>query len=342
MERAVRARDASYDGIFYLGVRTTGVFCRPSCPARKPRADNAAYFDAPRDAIFAGYRPCKRCQPMNVEGAPPGWVRQLVDEIESDPTARLSDAALRRRGLDPARVRRYFLKHHGLTFQAYCRGRRMGQALAQIREGVDLDEVALGNGYDSHSGFREAFAKTFGQSPGKAQATDCIHVGLAETPLGPMVLGATSDGLCLAEFTSRRILEAQFAALRRLFRAAIVPGDTAHMDRAREELACYFAGELKRFSVPLVYPGSDFQREVWDLLLQIPYGQTRSYESLAVELGRPAASRAVGTANGLNRISILIPCHRVVNKNGKLGGYGGGLWRKQALLDLEQGKRRLA
>jgi AraC family transcriptional regulator of adaptative response/methylated-DNA-[protein]-cysteine methyltransferase len=202
------------------------------------------------------------------------------------------------------------------------------------------EEVALGNGDDSHSGFHEAFARTFGMSPGKTQAADCIHVALAETPLGPMVLAAASGGLCLAEFTSRRTLEAQFRALRRVFHAAIVPGSTSAIEQAHDELARYFAGELTQFSVPLLYPGTVFQRDVWNLLRQIPYGQTRSYHSLACELGRPAASRAVGTANGLNRISILIPCHRVVNKNGKLGGYGGGLWRKQALLDLEQGTRR--
>lgn len=336
MERAYLARDTSYDGIFFLGVRTTGVFCRPSCPARKPLPRNVEYFATPREAIFAGFRPCKRCDPLHISGTPPAWVQQLLLDIERDPAARITDADLRTRGIDPARARRYFLKHYAMTFQAYCRGRRMGQALLQIHQGVNLDDVTLGNGYESHSGFRDAFKKTFGQSPGKAQTTECIHVGMLETPLGPMILGASSAGLCLAEFTSRRMLEAQFVTLRRLFRCAIVPGNTAYLDQARAELHGYFAGALTQFTVPLVYPGSDFQRAVWDLLCTIPYGATRSYEALAQELGRPSACRAVGTANGLNRIAILIPCHRVVNKNGQLGGYGGGLWRKQALLDLER------
>jgi AraC family transcriptional regulator of adaptative response/methylated-DNA-[protein]-cysteine methyltransferase len=339
MEQAYQNSDTSYDGVFYLGVRTTGIFCRPSCPARKPLPHNVAYYAAPRDALFAGFRPCKRCDPMNLEGTPPDWVQGLLAEVERDPTVRLPDSALRERGIDPARARRHFLKHYGMTFQAYLRGRRMGQALAQIREGADLDDVTLGNGYESHSGFREAFNRTFGLSPGRAQSADYVRVAMATTPLGPMVLGATTEGLCLAEFTNRRMLKAQFEALQRHFRCAVVPGQNLHLEAAQGELDRYFAGELKAFSVPLVYPGSDFQRAVWDRLLAIPYGQTRSYEWLAQQVGRPAAVRAVGTTNGLNRIALFIPCHRVVNKSGKLGGYGGGVWRKQALLDLERGQR---
>ena len=147
MERALFIRDSSYDGIFFAAVRTTGVFCRPSCPARKPLTHNVEYFATPREAILAGYRPCKRCHPLNISGTPPLWIQQLVREIEHDPTTRITDTDLRTRGIDPARVRRSFLKHYGMTFQAYCRGQRMGQAFTQLREGITLDEVALGNGY---------------------------------------------------------------------------------------------------------------------------------------------------------------------------------------------------
>jgi AraC family transcriptional regulator, regulatory protein of adaptative response / methylated-DNA-[protein]-cysteine methyltransferase len=342
MERAYLARDADYDGVFFVAVRTTGIFCLPSCSARNPLPQNVEYFATAHDALDAGYRPCKRCDPTNIQHVPPAWIAQLIDEVDRDGATRITDADLRERGLDPVRVRRYFLQRFGMTFHAYCRGRRMGQALVQIRDGVALDEVTLGNGYDSHSGFRAMFGKTFGLPPGKAQTTDCIQVGMVETPLGSMVLGATSEGLCLAEFANRRTLDAQLAALRRLFRCAIVPGNTAYLDQTRDELARYFAGILRQFSVPLVYPGTLFQRAVWDVLRLLPYGTTRSYESVAWELGQPRASRAVGTANGLNRIAILIPCHRLLNKNGRLGGYGGGLWRKQALLDLEHGKRTFA
>jgi len=222
-----------------------------------------------------------------------------------------------------------------MTFQAYCRGRRLGKALEQIRLGVDLDDVALGYGYASHSGFRDAFAKTFGKSPGKSRSTDCIVTAWIESPLGALVAGATSEGICLLEFTDRRMLDTQFISLRRHFKCAIIPGENNHIIQLRKELTEYFAGSRSRFDVKTVLPGTDFQLKVWNQLLIIPHGKTASYEEIARRIGSPGASRAVGHANGLNRISIVIPCHRVVNKNGELGGYGGGLWRKQRLLELE-------
>jgi AraC family transcriptional regulator of adaptative response/methylated-DNA-[protein]-cysteine methyltransferase len=337
MERAVRNRDASYEGIFFIAVKTTGIFCRPSCPAKTTLQKNREYFPNAREAIFAGYRPCKRCRPLELNGTPPEWVKRLLQMVEKSPATRLNDAQLRRMAIDPARARRYFLKHYGMTFQAYCRGRRMTQALQQIRHGANLDEVVLGNGYDSHSGFREAFVRTFGEAPGRSREADCIVVSWFEGPLGPLVIGATDKGVCLCEFTDRRMLEAQFSVLRNRFKCAIVPGDNKHLDRLKAQLAEYFAGKLKKFTVPLVYPGTPFQEKVWNGLLQIPYGQTISYEELARRVEAPGAQRAVGHANGQNRIGIVIPCHRVVNKGGKLGGYGGGLWRKQYLLDLERG-----
>ncbi len=338
MERAYRKSDASYDGIFVLGVRSTGIFCRPSCPARKPLPRNVSYYASFREAIFAGFRPCKRCRPMETHGEPPTWIAGLLACVENDPAARYSDAVLRSMSIDPARARRYFHKHYGMTFQAYCRGRRLGRSLEQIRLGTDLDDVALGYGYNSHSGFRDAFVRTFGKAPGRSRNADCIMTAWIESPLGPLVAGATSDGICLLEFTDRRMLDAQFAVLRRRFKCAIVPGENRHIVQLRKELAAYFKGLLKHFSVPLVYPGTDFQLRVWKELLRIPYGKTVSYEGIAKRMGSPSSHRAVGNANGLNRIAIVIPCHRVVNKSGELGGYGGGLWRKQKLLALEQGR----
>ena len=339
MEQAYRKSDASYDGVFFLGVRTTGVFCRPSCGARKPRPRNVEYFATPHDALIAGYRPCKRCQPMVAMGQPPAWVGRLLEEVERDPTRRLRDADIRSFGIDPARARRFFRKNHGMTFQAYSRSRRLGKALEQIRRGDRLDDVTLGYGYDSHSGFRDAFARTFGGPPGKARTTDSIKVAWIESPLGPLIAGATDESLVLLEFTERRMLEAQFATLRRYFKRPIVPGENRILLQARRELGRYFAGELKKFSVPIDFPGSTFQQRVWKGLLKIPYGKTMSYEELAGKIREPRSQRAVGHTNGLNRIAIIIPCHRVINKNGEMGGYGGGLWRKQALLELERGER---
>ena len=335
MERAYRTSDASYDGVFYLAVATTGIFCRPTCAARKPKPENVRYYSTAREALFAGYRPCKRCRPLESIGTTPTWLKSLLARVERDPAARYSDEYLRSIGVEPAAARRYFQKHFGMTFQAYCRGRRLGKALEQIRLGVDLDDVALGYGYASHSGFRDAFAKTFGKSPGKSRSTDCIVTAWIESPLGALVAGATSEGICLLEFTDRRMLDTQFISLRRHFKCAIIPGENNHIIQLRKELTEYFAGSRSRFDVKTVLPGTDFQLKVWNQLLIIPHGKTASYEEIARRIGSPGASRAVGHANGLNRISIVIPCHRVVNKNGELGGYGGGLWRKQRLLELE-------
>lgn len=336
MSRAQARRDSSYDGIFFLAVRTTGIFCRPSCPARKPLPANIEYFPSAREAVFAGYRPCKRCRPLETNGKPPEWIGKLLSFVDQDPKRRYSDSYLRSIGIEPSRVRRFFLKNYGMTFQAYCRGRRLGKSFEQIRLGVDLDDVALGYGYDSHSGFREAFTKTFGASPGKSRASDCVVTAWIESPFGPLLAASTSEGVCLLEFTDRRRLDRQFARLRKYFKCAIIPGESKHIVQLRKELGEYFEGKRDTFSLNLVYPGSPFEMKVWNELLKIPYGATISYEAIAKTIGSPQSSRAVGRANGFNRISIIIPCHRVINKNGELGGYGGGLWRKRMLLELEQ------
>jgi len=205
-----------------------------------------------------------------------------------------------------------------------------------------MDDVALGQGYESNSGFREAFSNAFGRAPGAARDAECLKVTWLESPLGPLLAAASSQHIVLLEFTERRMLEAQFDTLHRRFRLPIVPGENGHLEQLKRELAEYFDGKRRRFSVPLNYPGTPFQQKVWNELLRIPYGETRSYEDIARAVGSASAVRAVGQTNGLNRICVVIPCHRVVNKDGKLGGYGGGLWRKQSLLELEQGQNQLS
>ena len=336
MEQAYLGRDAAYNGLFFLAVRTTGIFCRPTCPARKPLPKNVEYFPTARAALFAGYRPCKRCRPLATDEQP-AWATELLSEVERDPAARIREGDLRARGIDPATVRRHFLKHYGMTFQAFARARRLSGAFGQIREGASVDAAVLDSGYESHSGFREAFARTFGKTPKRSANGDGVLLTWLTSPLGPLVAGATSAGVCLLEFSDRRMLETQFKTVRRLFAEPVVPGTNQHLEQLNDELAGYFAGTLTRFTVPLTYPGTPFQQQVWEQLLTIPYGQTRSYEQLAAAVGRPKAVRAVGTANGANRIAIVIPCHRVINKDGQLGGYGGGLRRKEFLLNLERG-----
>lgn len=163
----------------------------------------------------------------------------------------------------------------------------------------------------------------------------CVRQSI-DSPLGPLVAVAAPDGVCMLEFRDPDRLDAQLTAVRRWFNAEAVGGENAHLERLREELRSYFAGGLTRFTVPVVTPGTPFQQRVWAELLRIPYGETRSYEDVARAVGVVSAPRAVGRANGSNRIAIVVPCHRVVNKDGKLGGYGGQLWRKEALLRLER------
>jgi AraC family transcriptional regulator of adaptative response/methylated-DNA-[protein]-cysteine methyltransferase len=339
MKRALSRSDASYDGIFYVAVRTTGIFCRPSCRARKPKPENVEFFATLREALFSGYRACKRCRPLDTDGKPPRWAERLLHRLDASPAARIAARDLRAMGVDPARARRYFLQNHGMTFQAYCRARRLGEAFQRIREGSPVIEVAHTSGFESESGFRSAFVRVFGSSP--AEASDCTPVTLSwiRTAMGPLVVGTTDEAVCLVEFSDRRMLESQLQTLRRRFGAALLPGTNRLVTALQQQLDEYFAGVRRQFTVPLSYPGTPFQRKVWAALLDIPYGSTCSYQEVARRVGHASAVRAVGTANGMNRIAILIPCHRVVNANGELGGYGGGLWRKRLLLDLENGQR---
>ncbi len=346
MERAYLDRNASYDGLFFLGVRTTKIFCRPTCPARKPLPKNVEYFPSASSALAAGYRPCKRCRPLELDDRPP-WVDALLAEMEQRAAPHITDEDLRARGIDPATVRRYFARKYGMTFQAFTRSRRLSAALEMMKQmrqngekTTSLDAAVFESGYDSHSGFRDAFVRTFGETPGRFSQHECVLLSWLRSPLGPLVAGATGDGICLLEFNDeRRRLDMQLAALAKVIDAPVVPGSNEHLKTLEGELAAYFAGSLRAFSVPLVYPGTTFQRRVWEQLLAIPFGETRSYEELAIAAGSPKGSRAVGHANGSNRIAIVIPCHRVINKNGTLGGYGGGLRRKQYLLDLERSGR---
>lgn len=340
MYKALVERDGHYEGLFVVGVKTTGIFCRPTCPARKPRPEHVEFFPAARDALLAGYRPCKRCRPLERAGETPGWIAPLVAEVEGDPSRRWTDADLRERGLEPARVRRWFQETHGMTFHGYQRARRLAGAMGRIRHGAALTDTAYEAGFESESGFRDAFARLLGTSPGRARgkaAAPAAMVTRLSTPLGPMIAVAGERALLLLEFADRRMLERQLLAVARRLAVRLLPGDSPLFAQAQRELEEYFAGTRREFDVPLETPGSGFQQAVWAGLREIPYGETRSYGQQARALGRPAAVRAVARANGDNRIAIIIPCHRVVGADGSLTGYGGQLWRKRALLELEQG-----
>jgi O-6-methylguanine DNA methyltransferase len=244
-------------------VRTTNVFCRPGCPAPAPLPANVERFATSREALFAGYRPCLRCRPLDGRPAP-------------------TDAEVRR-------------------------AERLRPILRAARD-----------------------------TRRRRSAASRVVLAMLRTPLGPMLAGATDDGICLMEFSDRPMLPTQLAVIGRRLRRPLVTGRHPLIERLQAQLDDYFAGRRARFDLPLVAPGSPFQQRAWATLQTIPTGRTLTYEELARSAGRPGAQRAAGTANGANRIAVVIPCHRVIRKTGELGGYGGGSWRKAWLLDHER------
>ncbi|MEP2026951.1 methylated-DNA--[protein]-cysteine S-methyltransferase [Reichenbachiella sp.] len=335
MYDALLRKDSSFEGVFFAAIKTTGIFCRPTCHARKPKAENVEYFGNSKDALDHGYRPCKVCHPMEMKGVVPIWLKPLLADIESSPNMRINDQNLRERGLDPSRVRRWFKKNHGITFQAYLRSIRINNAFGQIRQGDQVIQSAYSNGFESLSGFLDSFKSSTGFSPKESKYKNVISVTRIPTPLGPMIAGATEKGICLLEFTDRRMIETQVERLRKYLKAELIPGQSPLFQTLTHELKQYFEGGLKKFTVPLETPGTEFQQKVWKVLQDIPYGKTRSYKEQAIAINNLKAIRAVATANGDNRIAIIIPCHRVIGSDGSMTGYGGGVWRKQKLLELE-------
>ncbi|MBV8047316.1 MAG: methylated-DNA--[protein]-cysteine S-methyltransferase [Paludibacterium sp.] len=333
--QALLDRSSEHVGSFYAAVRTTSVFCIATCRARKPKRENVEFFTEVKDALDAGYRPCKICRPVEHSHALPPAVAAAMALLRAHPQQKVGDAQLRAAGVGPEAVRRWFLQHYGITFQAYQRMTRINQAMEELKAGKSSTDAALDAGYQSTSGFGYSFRKLTGGAPRRAAHDAVILIDRLNTPIGPMFLCATEQGVCLLEFVDRRMLETEFHDLQRRLRARILAGDNAIMRQTRQELAEYFAGQRQTFDVPLDTPGSDFQRTVWQALQRIPCGQTASYKQQAERIGRPQAVRAVAAANGANRVSILVPCHRVIGSDGDLTGYGGGLPRKAWLLAHE-------
>lgn len=346
MYEALVAKDETWVGLFVACVRTTGIFCLPTCRAKKPRPENVTFVATAAEALRAGFRPCKVCRPTEPSGDDPAWLGDLVTRVEARPDERLTDADLGVLGLDPSTVRRWFQKRHGVTFQGWQRAWRVGAALGELQRGAPAIEAGLAGGFESPSGFREAFERLFGVPPSESSGVTRLVARTLATPLGPMIAAASEAGLALLEFTDRRGLEAQVEVLRRRFasargtRAVVVPGVNVHLERIEVELAAYFAGTLRTFSVAVELPGTPFQAAVWAGLRSIPYGTTWSYGDLSREIGKPSAVRAVGRANGENRVALVVPCHRVIGADGSPTGYAGGVWRKLRLLELERSALR--
>ena len=336
MYQASYEKNSDFEGVFWMAVKTTGIFCRPTCTARKPKPENVEFFDNTKDAIQKGYRPCKVCKPLVNPDETPAEIQKLMDELSADPSLKFKDYDLVKRGLEPANVIRWFLKHHGMTFRAFQRTFKINSAFKKLQQGENVLDVALDNGYESLSGFNDSFKNVFGVSPKNSKMEKIVDLKRIETPLGTMIACANENGICMLEFSDRKALPTELKEISKHFDANIVQGENPHFKTLEKELEEYFEGKLKDFTVPLAPVGTDFQKKVWEILRTIPYGTTRTYQQQADILGNPKAVRAVANANGLNKISIIIPCHRVIGSNGTLTGYGGGIWRKQKLLELEK------
>ena len=333
--RALLERNREYLGLFVVGVTSTGICCLPTCRARKPKKENTEFYDSVAHALRAGYRPCKICRPTEGIDVPPPEVRRALERAEASPTGRITDADLRADGIAPAAVRRWCRENLGFTFQGYHRMLRINAAYRAIAEGGKVTDAALDSGYDPLSGFRERYNAVIGGAPTRARNVQLLRYKRIETPLGPMIAATTEKGLCLLEFTDRRMLETQLRGIEHRLSTRLVGGEHEHLRRLERELSEYFSRERRTFEVPLDLVGTDFQKSVWRVLLSIPYGETRSYREQAETLGRPTALRAVAAANGRNHLSIVVPCHRVIGSDGSLTGYGGGLPRKRWLLRHE-------
>ena len=336
MYKALVNKDVSYEGTFIAAIKTTGIFCRPTCTARKPKLENVEFFGTVKEAILKGYRPCKVCNPLEKLGATPEYIKEILNELSSDPSLKFKDWDLTQRGIEPNNIRRWFLKNHGITFHSYQRMFLINSAFKKIQNGEPVTSVAFETGYESLSGFNDSFKSIFGVSPSNSKDKKIVNITRLETPLGTMFAGAVEQGICLLEFTDRKMLETELKSIAKLLNANIIQCANPHFDLLKQQLDEYFEGKRKEFSVPLFTPGTEFQQSVWKELQNISYGSTRSYKQQAAALQKPEAVRAVANANGMNRISIIIPCHRVIGNDGSLTGYGGGLWRKQWLLDLEK------
>ncbi|WOI54506.1 trifunctional transcriptional activator/DNA repair protein Ada/methylated-DNA--[protein]-cysteine S-methyltransferase [Parvularcula sp. LCG005] len=333
---ALVARDGQYEGRYFVGVTSTGIFCRLTCPARKPLRENCQFFPTIGQCIEAGFRPCKRCSPLGPAAEADPMIANLLTALHAAPDHRWSEGDVITRGFDPSTVRRAFKRQFGVTFLEMARLNRLRDGFLALKDGQSVIQAQLEAGFDSGSGFRTAFAKLLGVAPGSFTGKEHLRADLVETPVGPMVAVADMTSLHLLEFMDRKGLPAELKKLRDGAKGQLGLGRFTPIDQVTEQLEGFFDGRRPRFDVPLTMHGTPFTRRVWSALREIPAGQTRSYGDIAKAIGQPTATRAVARANGANQIAILIPCHRVIGADGSLTGYAGGLWRKQKLIELER------
>lgn len=335
---AVVARDARYDGSFVYAVRSTGIYCRPSCPSRRPRRERVIFFAAPDAAERQGFRPCRRCHPRGEPRlAESDLVRQACAMMEqsSDDPIRIETFA-RQVGVSPFRLQRMFRRFLGISPGSYARSIRLRRFKNNLREGKDVTSALYEAGYGSSSRLYESSNGHLGMTPatyGRGGRGMEIGYTTAATPLGRLLVAGTVKGISAIYLgDSDERLE---ATLRREYPAATISKNPAHISQWVRQLIRHISGEQPDLDLPLDVKATAFQRRVWEALQQIPRGRTRSYSQLARAVGLPKGQRAVARACATNPAAILIPCHRVVREDGGPGGYRWGLKRKQALLDAE-------
>lgn len=333
---ALLARDPAYHGRAYVGVTSTGIFCRLTCPARKPKSENCSFFDSIADCIEAGFRPCKRCHPLGTAAESDPSIHTLLKALEKDPAHRWSESDIVRLGLDPSTVRRSFKRHFGITFLEMSRLSRLRDGIETLSSDGRAIDAQLDAGFSSPSAFRTAFVRHLGTTPASFSGNAMLKADWIDTPLGAMVAVSDASALHLLEFADRKALARELQKLSKQVCNDIGFGRYAPTEQIEAELSEYFQAKTGHFDTPLALHGTPFSRDVWRALREIPVGETRSYSDIARAIGNPAAVRAVARANSANQISIVIPCHRVIGADGSLTGYGGGLWRKQKLIEIEQ------
>jgi AraC family transcriptional regulator, regulatory protein of adaptative response / methylated-DNA-[protein]-cysteine methyltransferase len=337
---AVERRDRTFDGAFVFAVATTGIYCRPSCPARRPKRDNVRFFAQRADAEAAGFRACRRCRPAAERGpaaALVARVRRLLDAHADGIT--LAELA-RRTGVSPHHLQRVFRAETGVTPKQYLAARRAERLRAQLKDGRDVTTATYEAGYGSSSRVYAQSDARLGMTPGTYRDGGrgmAVRFTTVDTSLGTLLVAVTGRGVCAVSLGDDA--DALERALRdELPRAAITRADDPQLAHAVMAIVDQIEGRAPAADLPLDLRATAFQLRVWEALRRVPYGQTRTYGEVAAAIGRPSAVRAVAGACARNRVAIVVPCHRVIRNDGALGGYRWGIARKRKLLRRESGE----
>ncbi|MDA9981832.1 bifunctional DNA-binding transcriptional regulator/O6-methylguanine-DNA methyltransferase Ada [Gammaproteobacteria bacterium] len=344
MRASIAVRDKSFDARFFYGVITTGVFCRPSCSARAARPENLRFFPSAESALTAGFRPCKRCQPMDIA---PGLSKlvEIARYIESHADERLTLAELAKQtGLSPSRFQRVFKAAFGVSPKAYQDAVRMKRFKTALKAGDDVTGAIFSAGFGSLSRVYGEQMRNIGMTPKSYRsggAGETIAYACRDTALGSMMMAATERGVCFAQFgeNTETLLEQLRAEFPKAKLSASPAQDAPELDAWIETLDAHISQGAPRPDLPLDLRGTAFQMKVWRFLLSVREGEVISYGELAARIEKPKAVRAVASACAANHIGVLVPCHRVLRGDGSLGGYRWGLERKRALLDAERSRK---